>query len=205
MKLFTRSPIAHQPAERGARRLRTFLLCTLCSSLAVPSGLLAQQLTPVNLASSGNYVILSQSGVTDEPASHITGNVGASPITGAAIGITCAEVAGTISAVDATGPAPCSLVAPVVMNQAVLDMQTAYTNAAGRPIPNFSELGAGNIGGLTLIPGLYKWSTNVTASTGFTLSGGPNSVWIFQIAGNLTVANAAAMVLSGGAQAGNIF
>jgi hypothetical protein len=151
MKLFTRSTNAIHGAsqKRGfaEKTLPAFLLCALCSSLAVPSGLIAQQLTPVNLATSGNYVILSQTGVTDVPSSRITGNVGASPITGAAIGVTCAEVAGTISAVDATGPAPCSLVAPAAMNQAVLDMQTAYTNAAGRPTPNFTDLGAGNIGG----------------------------------------------------------
>jgi hypothetical protein len=58
---------------------------------------------------------------------------------------------------------------------------------------------------LTPIPGLHKSSANVSASTACTLSGGANSVWIFQIAGNLTVANTAATVLSVGARAGNIF
>jgi len=85
-------------------------------------------------------------------------------------------------------------------------MTTAYTDAAGRPIPDFINLGAGNITGLTLIPGLYKWGTDVLVSAGgVTLSGGPNAVWIFQIAGDLTLANNAHVTLAGGAQASNIF
>jgi hypothetical protein len=84
-------------------------------------------------------------------------------------------------------------------------MQTAYTDAAGRTLPDYTELGSGNIGGMTLASGLYKWSTGVSIPTDVTLSGGPNDVWIFQIAGDLTVAGAAAVILSGGAQARNIF
>src|ERR1700677_3184030 len=84
------------------------------SILAAPWGLLAQGSVqaPVNLGTAGNYVILSETGITDVPPSPITGNIGASPITGAAILVTCAEVTGTISAVNAAGPAPCSLMAP---------------------------------------------------------------------------------------------
>jgi hypothetical protein len=83
-------------------------------------------------------------------------------------------------------------------------MQNAYTDAAGRAA-GVTELGAGNIGGLTLVPGVYKWSTNVTIPTDVTLSGGTNDVWIFQIAGNLDISSATKVVLSGGAQASNIF
>lgn len=84
-------------------------------------------------------------------------------------------------------------------------MQTAYTDAAGRLFPNFTELGAGEIGGLTLAPGLYKWRTPVLISTDVTVSGGPNDVWIFQIAGNLKQASATKVILKGGARAKNIF
>jgi hypothetical protein len=84
-------------------------------------------------------------------------------------------------------------------------MQTAYTDAAGRTSPNFTELGAGQIGGLTLVPGLYKWGTGVLISTDVTLSGGPNDVWIFQVAGTLTQASATRVTLSGGALAKNVF
>jgi len=85
-------------------------------------------------------------------------------------------------------------------------MTTAYTNAAGLTTPDFINLGAGNITGLTLLPGLYKWGTDVLVSAaGVTLSGGPSAVWIFQIAGDLNLASGAKVILAGGAQASNIF
>jgi hypothetical protein len=84
-------------------------------------------------------------------------------------------------------------------------MQTAFTDAAGRPTPDFTELGAGQIGGLTLVPGLYKWGTDVLITTDVSLSGGPNDVWIFQISGKITQANGTKLILIGGAQAKNIF
>ena len=70
------------------------------------------------------------------------------------------------------------------------DMEFAYNDAAGRSLPDATELGAGQIGGLTLAPGLYKWSNNVLISNDVTLSGGPNDVWIFQISVNLTASSA---------------
>ena len=61
----------------------------------------------VNLGIAGNFVVLSKSGITNVYKSTITGDIGTSPITGAAIGVTCAEVAGTIYSVNAAGPLPC--------------------------------------------------------------------------------------------------
>jgi hypothetical protein len=84
-------------------------------------------------------------------------------------------------------------------------MITAYNDAAGRPSPDFSELGTGNIGGKTLAPGLYKWTSTVTLPSDVTISGSASDVWIFQIAGDLTVSSAVNVTLSGGAQAKNIF
>ena len=91
------------------------------------------------------------------------------------------------------------------LTAAVGDMEFAYTDAAGRASPDFTELGAGEIGGLTLAPGLYKWGTGVSITTDVTLSGGPNDVWIFQVAGTLNQANATRVTLAGGALAKNIF
>ena len=159
---------------------------------------------PVNLRSAGNFVILSKSGITDVPASAIIGNIGTSPITGAAITVACAEVAGTIYTVNAAGPA-CRVVAPTLLTAAVLDMQTAYNDAAGRLLPDFLNLGAGNISGKTLQPGLYKWGTGVQINTGITLSGGKNDIWIFQIAQTLNVGSGTIVTLKGGAQAKNVF
>lgn len=159
----------------------------------------------VNLLSAANFAILSKSGITNVPKSVITGAVGTSPITGAALLLTCREVIGTIYTVDAAGPVPCRVIDPARLTTAVLNMESAYNNAAGRTNPNFLNLGGGNIGGMTLAPGLYKWTTGVTIPTNVTLSGGANAVWIFQVAGTLTMASAVRITLSGGAQAKNIF
>jgi hypothetical protein len=86
-----------------------------------------------------------------------------------------------------------------------MDMQIAYTDAAGRSTPDFTELGTENTGGMTLIPGLYKWGTSGEIPTDVTLSGGPNDVWIFQKSKSLIVSNGIAVHLSAGAQAKNVF
>jgi hypothetical protein len=163
-----------------------------------------RSIAPVNLGAASAFAILTKSGVTDVYASAIKGNVGASPITGAAIGLACPEVTGTIYSVNAAGPA-CKVTSPTLLTTAVHNMETAYTDAAGRTLPSAVDLGAGKIGGLTLRPGLYKWNTAVSIATDVTLSGGPNDVWIFQIAGNLTQASAKKVILAGGAQAKNVF
>jgi len=162
-------------------------------------------LKAVNLGVAGNFTILSKSGITDVYKSTITGDIGASPITGAAILVSCTEVAGTIYSVDAAGPLPCRVTNASRLTTAIGNMQTAYTDAAGRSNPKFVNLGAGNIGGKTLTPGLYKWSTDVIIPTNITISGSSTDVWIFQIAGTLKMSSAVRITLSGGAQAKNIF
>jgi hypothetical protein len=94
---------------------------------------------------------------------------------------------------------------PTLLTAAVGDMESAYTDAAGRTMPNHINLGAGEIGGLTLAPGLYKWTTGVLISTDVKISGGADAVWIFQIAGTLTQADATKVILEGGARAKRIF
>jgi len=86
-------------------------------------------------------------------------------------------------------------------------MLAAYNDAAGRTLPNFLDLAGGNLAGLTLAPGLYNWGTAVTlpVGTSVTISGGPNDVWIFQIAGTLTTGAGTDVILAGGARAKNIF
>ena len=166
---------------------------------------------PVLLGSAGNFVILTKSGISTTGSTLITGDIGVSPaaasfITGFGLTMdstnvfsTSSLVTGKVYAADYTPPTPAK------MTTAVLDMEAAYTDAAGRTNPTATELGAGNIDGMTLAPGLYKWGTGVTIPTGVTLSGGANDVWIFQIGQDLTVGNAAMVTLSGGAQAKNIF
>lgn len=172
-------------------------------SAKIPST--GNSLTGVNLGVAGDFAILSKTGVTDVYKSDITGDVGASPITGAAIHLKCSEVVGTIYTVDAAGPLPCRITNATRLGTAVLDMQAAYTDAAGRVKPDFLNLGAGNIGGKTLTPGLYKWSTSLNIPADITISGSPTDVWIFQVAGTLKLSSAVRITLEGGAMAKNIF
>lgn len=159
---------------------------------------------PVKFGTAGDYVMLSKTGITDVFPSVITGNVGISPITGAANNLACAEVTGSIYSVDAAGPAPCSTIDPVRLTTAISDMETAYTDAAGRLNPRFFNLGAGTVGGHTFVPGVYKWTSSVNIPTDIVISGGPTDTWLFQVSGTLTVASGVRVTLTGGALAKNI-
>ena len=166
---------------------------------------------PVVLGTAGNYVILSKTGITTTGVTAVTGNIAVSPIGAAAMtgfGLTMdlggtfstsTLVTGNVYASNYTEPTPTNLTA------AVLAMQAAYDDAVSRLDPNFIELGTGEIGGMTLVPGLYKWSTGVSITTNVTLNGGADDVWIFQIAGGITQAAAAQVLLAGGALPKNIF
>jgi hypothetical protein len=181
---------------------------------------------PVNLLSilTNNFVILTKTGITNTGShlSVITGNIGASPITAAAMdNVFCTEITGKIFGVDAaytgSGATTCfagnpgvpAVIPPdankTLVDNAVADMVTAYNEAAGRTGPDFVDLFAGNISGRTLAPGLYKWSTGVLIPTDVTLSGSADDVWIFQIAGDITQGPGAAVKLLGGAKAKNVF
>ncbi|MBM2855035.1 MAG: Big 5 protein [Steroidobacteraceae bacterium] len=166
---------------------------------------------PVSLGTAGNFVILAKSGISTVPSSAVTGDIGVSPIDSTAITgfslvldatgtfSTASQVVGMAFAADYTSPTPANL------TTAVSNMEAAYTDAAGRSLPDFTELGSGDISGLTLVPGLYKWGTGVLISTDVTLNGGPNDVWIFQIAGGITQASGVRVLLAGGALPKNIF
>ena len=165
---------------------------------------------PVSLGGAGNFVILAKSGISTIPQSAITGNIGVSPIArGGLTGFSeTMDVTNTFSrSTQVTGKifaADYAIPTPSVLGLAVLDMQTAYTDAAGRAA-NFTNLASGNIGGMTLKPGTYKWGSGVTISSNVTLNGGPRDVFIFQIAGTLTQASATRVTLTGGARPQNIF
>jgi len=159
----------------------------------------------VDLGVAANFAILSKAGITDVYKTSITGNIGTSPITGAAIKVSCAEVSGTIYSVDAAGPLPFSVINPSMLTTAVSNMEAAFTDAAGRINPDFVNLGAGNIGGKTLTAGLYKWSTDLVIPTNIIISGGADDVFIFQVSGTLKMSSAVRITLAGGAQAKNIF
>ena len=164
----------------------------------------------VNLRTAGDYVILAESKISTVPPSVITGNLAVSPmaatfITGFSLIAdstnafsTSAQVTGKVYAADYAAPTPSKL------TTAIGDMGLAFTDAAGRA-PDVTELGSGNIGGMTLAPGVYKWGTGLLIPTDLTLNGSATAVWIFQIAQNLTLSNAVRVHLTGGALAKNVF
>jgi ice-binding like protein len=164
----------------------------------------------VPLGTAGDFVILAKTAISNVPTSTITGDLGLSPnaasaLTGFSVLTdtgpywTSSEVVGSLFAADGDVPTPS------LLSDAVLDMEAAYTDAAGRLNPDFLDLETGDIGGQTLTPGLYRWASTVNIPSDVTLSGGANDVWIFQISDDLTLGAAQSMILQGGAQAKNVF
>jgi PKD repeat protein len=166
---------------------------------------------PVDLKTADNFAVLATSAITDTLSlSVITGDVGLSPTTGAGIvGFdSCTQVAGagrTIYKINAAGPL-CATNNPTLVGNAVADMISAYSAANSGPA-DFPVIGGENIGGRTLIPGNYSWTGAVTMGDDVTLDGqgDANAVWIFRTTGDLTVGAGKKIILSRGAQPGNIF
>src|SRR5665647_2520789 len=91
--------------------------------------------------------------------------------------------------------------------QAKLDLMAAYNDAAGRTCTDIVTL-SGNIGGLTLTPGLYKTTSSLAVSSGdltFDAKENSNAIFIIQIASTLTTTSGRQVILKGNAQAFNIF
>lgn len=164
----------------------------------------------VNLRSAGKYVILSKAGISTVPPSAIKGNIGISPVTATAFTgfdpvtshgtyATAGQVDGNMYAALMDSPTPSDLTVTIQ------DMMTAYTDAAGRSGPHEDILGTGDIGGRTLPAGLYRRANVLLITKDVTLAGGLNDVWIFQVGQGITVSANAKVILSGGAQAKNIF
>lgn len=189
-----------------------FMGIMLVLALMISPAAFASGPNAVNLGTAGDFVILAKTGISATGVMAITGDIGVSPadatyITGFDLIMdpsgtfsTSAAVVGNVYAADYTDPTPTK------MTTAISDLGTAYTDAAGRTTPDYSELYTGDLTGQTLNPGLYNWSTGVLVSEGgVTISGTENDVWIFQIAQDLVLAEGAIITLSGGAQASNIF
>jgi len=148
----------------------------------------------VALASTSSFVVLAGSTITNTGLTSVTGDIGLSPgssVKGFPPGI-CVD---SLYINDPTA------------NQAKLDLTTAYNDAAGRTATDIVTL-SGNIGGLTLTPGLYKSTSSLAISSGnltFNAMGNPSAVFIIQIASSLTTTSGRQVILSGGALASNIF
>jgi Ice-binding-like/Bacterial Ig-like domain len=149
--------------------------------------------TAVSLGTAANFEVLAGSGVTNTGKTNVTGNLGVSPGT-AVTGFGPGTVSGTIS----TGVA-----SPA--GAAQNDLTTAYNNAQGLTLCPITI--SGDLGGLTLAPGLYKSTSSLAITGTLTLDaqGNANAVFIFQIASTLTTSSGASIVLTNGAQSQNIF
>src|ERR1041385_8831105 len=127
---------------------------------------------PVPLGAATTFGVLASSTVTSTGDTTVNGDLGVSP--GTALTGTM-RVTGAIHAGDPTAA------------QAQADLTTAYNDPAGRTVGAIAV--AGNHGGLTLTPGLYKSASSLEISSGdLTLAaqGDPNAVWIFQMASTYT-------------------
>ncbi len=167
-----------------------------------------------SLGAAGSYVLLAKTGITNVTGSSISGgHVGVSPaaasaLTGFGLTLDPSGVYSTSSSVVAPAriyAADYAAPTPADLTTAVLAMQAAYTDAAGRTPTDYDNLGSGVIGGLTLGPGLYTWDTAVDITADLTLAGCPSDVWIFQITDELNVDAGKRVLLSSGAQASNVF
>ena len=164
------------------------------TTVKAPSGtMLVSALTAPNLGAAGTFAVLGASTVTAAGASVITGNLGLSP--GISVtGFPPSILVGTLHIADPTTA------------QAQLDLTAAYNDAAGRTLGAIGL--AGNLGGLTLAPGLYKSTSSLEISSGdLTLDaqGDANAVYIFEMASTLVTTTGRKVILAGGAQAANIY
>ena len=148
---------------------------------------------PVNLRSAATFAVLAGSTVTNTGPTVVTGDLGVSPGT-ALTGFLPGKVVGTLHLADPTSA------------NAEGDLTIAYNDAAGRV--NCPVSIAGNLGGLTLTPGLYKSTSSLEISSGdLTLDakGDPKAVFVFQMASTLITTVGRQVILKGGALASNVF
>jgi len=147
----------------------------------------------VALGSAGGFAVLAGATVTNTDGTTVTGDLGVSPGT-AVTGFPPGTVVGTIHAADSAAAG------------AIADLTIAYNDAAGRTLCPVTV--AGNLGGQTLTPGLYKSTSGLEISSGdLTLDaqGNANAVFIFQMASSLTTTDGREVILTGGARASNVF
>ncbi len=170
-----------------------YMLCALLAFGITAGANAAEEV--VNLGAAQSFGVLAATTVTNAPGPQtvINGDLGVYPgteITGFPPGIVTGNtyVGGPVAA------------------EAQATLAVAYNDAAGRSTA--PALVAGNIGGQTLPPGLYKSTSSLAISSGdLTLDGqgDPNGVFIFQIASTFTMTSARRVILIGGAQPRNIF
>ena len=148
---------------------------------------------PVVLGAASAFAVLAGSTVTSTGPTVITGDLGVSPGT-AVTGFPPGTVIGTQHAGDPTAA------------QGIAALTIAYNEVAGRTLCPVSV--AGNLGGQTLAPGLYKSTSSLAVSSGdLTLDaqGDGSAIFVFQMASTLTTTAGRQVILTNGAKAANVY
>jgi hypothetical protein len=147
-----------------------------------------------SLGRAQSFAVLGGSTVTNTGATKITGDVGVSSPGVSVTGFPPGTIAGGAQHVG--DPAA---------NQAQRDAQTAYAALAGEACK--TSLAGQDLGGKTLTPGVYCFSSSAQLTGQLVLDarGNSNGVWVFQIASTLTTATSASVVMSKSGRAGNVF
>lgn len=191
-KILTALTIVSAVLIGGCAKDSTTAPASATNPVVIPSQTTTQ--STVALGGASGFAVLAGSSITNTGATTVTGDLGLSPGT-SVIGFPPGVLVGTQHINDPTA------------NQAKLDLATAYNDAAGRTATDEVTL-SGNIGGLTLTPGLYKSTSSLAISSGnltFDAKGNSGAVFIIQIASTLTTTSGRQVILSGGALASNIF
>jgi hypothetical protein len=198
-----------------------FVLVLAAACNAVTSAATTEEEPPVNLGNAENYVILAKTGISTVPNSVITGDIAVSPIaaeamTGFSFAIdsggefsTSAQLQGTGMAFAADYASPI----PTILTTSVSDMETAYTDAAGRPNADATRtnIGGGTLGGISggatapLTAGAYTFGSDVSIPLNIYFDGSSTDVFIIQMTGNLLQAANTNVILNGDVRAENIF
>src|SRR5438105_4596449 len=145
----------------------------------------------VGLGTADSFAVLGGSGITNTGPTTITGDVGTFPDP-AETGFGSVTLNGTDHADDA------------VTQQAKDDLVTAYDLAAGSGPP--TPVPTGELGGLTLTPGVYNSATlQITGTLTLDTLGDPAAVFIFQSGATLVTASNSAVVVLNGGTACNVF
>ena len=173
----------------GEKLLAGLLLAAGCLA---PAGAWAAGPAAIDLGSAAPFTILATATTTTTGGGIINGDVGLSPV--GSQGIPPGQINGTIYN---GGP---------IAAQAQLDLNSAIIAASPAKLPGGSNVGA-ELGGKTLVAGVYASPSGAygISSVDLTLHGGPNDVWVFQMASTLTVGVGRQVILTGGAQARNVF
>jgi uncharacterized protein with beta-barrel porin domain len=183
--------------KRSGVRGAVAVLGLIGTTLTSPSH--AQQ-APV-LGTVASFAVLGASTVTNTGSTVLTGTA-ANP---GDLGVSPGSAITGFPPGSLTGPAATIHLNDAVAIQAQIDLTKAFNTLTSKPAT--ANLTGQNLGGLTLTPGVYSFSSAAQLTGALTLNGlgNPNSVFIFNIGSTLTTASASAISLINGAQGGNVF